>query len=93
MNKYKASTPRSLGNNGLRVVPSSKSSPYMELHKLEYKRTNLKNKKEKIVKEIALLDEQLQRVEVEMHQILDTVSRLTAPDPKTQPDNSRKLRY
>ena len=56
----------SLGNLGLKVAPRSTTNRYMELHKLDYKRTNLLKKLEKAELEMKNMKTVLALLEAEM---------------------------
>lgn len=85
----------SVTNSGLKVAPYSNTSRFMELHKLDYKRSNLLNKIKKSERDMKNMKRNLSIIESDIAKLMSKVEikseEVAAIDPEANDSHKAQL--
>lgn len=90
---FRSSQVPTIGSTGIRISSYQSSSLYMELHKLDYKKKVLIEKKLELEKQRQILEKKFSVIEKEMESIQKLLEKRNIQDEKTIDLQMQKLRY
>lgn len=91
--KYRSSQVPTIVSSGIKTSPYRSSSLYMELHKLDYKKKVLLEKKLELEKKKYLLDKQLANLESEMDHVSELLEKRNIENERSLDLHLQKLKY